>query len=173
MVDYPALRKDSADLLGTEVTAAGLFVIDIGWVKPAAGGLAGALAGDVAATAIGLDGGLAEGLTEGAAHVAGKHAVYQGAADAAGITPVMVLAVTSDEFVLMDWLGNVRSGTGPTTVFARFPRATSSVTSTQSGPTRRIVLTEGDVEARIQCTLGLFAPGKAEMRQVLVALGTE
>ncbi len=173
MVDYPALRSDSAALLSTDVTAAGLFVIDIGWVAPAAGGVTGAVAGDVAATALGLDGGLADGLAQGAGYVAGQHAVYQGAADAAGVTPVMVLAVTPIEFVLMGWQGNIRSGSGPATVFARFPRATSTVTSTKSGPTRHIVLTEGSVEAKIRCNLGLFAPGKKEMREVLSALGVD
>jgi hypothetical protein len=85
----------------------------------------------------------------------------------------MVLAVTADEIVLMDWQGNVRSGTGPTTVFARFPRATATVTSTRSGPEWRIVLSQGDVEARIQCNLGLLAPGKTEQHAVLAALGVE
>ena len=173
MVDYVALRNDSSSLLGTPVTAAGLFVIDIGVVKPMAGGVAGAVAGDAALGALGVDSALASGLVEGVGFVGAKHAVYQGSADAAGVTPVMVLAVTADEIVLMDWKGNVRSGTGPTTVFARFPRATSTITSTKTGPTRRIVLAESDIEAKIQCNIGWLAPGKKEMRAVLAALGVE
>jgi len=173
MVDYVALRNDSSALLGTPVVCAALFVIDIGFIKPAAGGMAGAMGGEAAMGLLGVDNTLIDGLAGGAGYVAGQHAVYQGAADAAGVTPVMVLAVTDAEIVLMDWDGNVRWGTGPTKVFARFPRATSTVTSTKSGPTRHVVLTESDVEAKIRCNLGLLASGKKEMRAVLAAIGVE
>ena len=69
MVDYVALRNDSSSLLGTPVTAAGLFVIDIGVVKPMAGGVAGAMAGDAALEALGVDSALASGLVEGVGFV--------------------------------------------------------------------------------------------------------
>ena len=173
MVDFAALRPDSSSLLGLPVSAASLFVIDIGFLKPLAGGMAGAIGGEVASGMLGVDDSLLGGLASGAGYVAGQHAVYQGAADAAGVTPVMVLAVTETEFVLMDWNGNVRSGSGPTKVFARFPRSTSTVTSTKSGPNRHIVLTESNVEAKIRCNLGLLSPGKTETREVLAALGVE
>ena len=85
----------------------------------------------------------------------------------------MVLAVTADEVVLMDWTGNVRSGSGPTRVFARFSRSAATITSRKSGPTRHVELVQDGVEAKVQCTLGLLAPGKREMRQVLGLLGAE
>jgi hypothetical protein len=171
MVDYAALRTDSAALIGKPVTAAALFVIDIGWAAPLAGGMAGSVAADAATDALGIGNPLVDGLAAGAGLAAGRHAVYQGSADAAGLTPVMVLATTSDEFVLMDWDGNVRSGTGPTTVFARFSRADAAVTSTRSGTTHHVELAQDGVTAKIQCTLGLLSPGKAETHQVLTELG--
>ena len=83
----------------------------------------------------------------------------------------MVLAVTNDEYVLMDWNGNVRWGTGPNTVFARFQKSEATVTDTVSGPTHHLALKQGDVEIKVQCTRGLFASGKKEMRELLAALG--
>lgn len=171
MVDYTAVQQSSATLLGVPVTAAGLFVIDIGRIKPTAGGVAGAVAADAGLSAFGFDDPITQGLAAGAGFGAGQHAVYQASADAAGLTPVMVLAITADEYVLMDWNGNLRSGTGPTKVFARFSRAAAKVTASKSGVTHRVVLTQDDVEAKIQCNLGLLAPGKKELRAVLAELG--
>jgi len=172
MVDHTALRADSARLLGAEVLAAGLFVIDIGRLGPTAAGVAGA-AGAEAVSSVLVDSALVDGLASGAGYVAGRHAAYRGAADREGVTPVMVLAVTAGEVALMDWSGNVRSGTGPTKVFARFSRSAASITSRRSGPTRHIELTQDGVQARVQCTLGLLAPGKREMREVLALLGAD
>jgi hypothetical protein len=56
-------------------------------------------------------------------------------------------------------------------VFARFSRTAAKVTSSKSGVTYRIVLAQDDVEAKIQCNLGLLAPGKKELRAVLAELG--
>ena len=171
MVDFSALRADSAAVLGAPVSAAGLFVIDIGRVAPTAGAIAGAVAADAATSLLGVADPITDGLAAGAGAAAGRHAVYQGAADAAGVTPVMVLAVTADEIVLLDWHGNVRSGTGPTQVLARFSRSIAAVASTRSGPTHHIVITQDGVTANVECTLGLLSPGKAEMHAVLDALG--
>jgi uncharacterized spore protein YtfJ len=173
MVDFAALRSDTTALLGAPVTAAGVFVIDIGRVAPAAGGTAGALAADAATSMLGIADPITDGLAAGAASGAARHAVYEGAASAAGVTPVMVLAVTDADIVLLDWHGDVRSGTGPTEVFARFARDAATVTSTRSGPTRHIVLTQGEVTARVQCTLGLLSPGKSEIHAVLAELGID
>jgi hypothetical protein len=173
MVDYAALRADTAALVGEPVTAAALFVIDIGWAAPLAGGVAGSVAADAAADALGVGNPLVDGLAAGAGLAAGRHAVYQGSADAAGLTPVMVLATTADEIVLLDWHGDVRSGSGPTTVFARFSRAGAAVTSSRSGTTHHVELVQDGVTAKVQCTLGLLSPGKAETRQVLDELGAD
>jgi hypothetical protein len=173
MVDYPALRSDTTALLGSQVTAAGVFVIDIGRLAPTAGGLAGAVAADAATSLLGVDDPIVDGFAAGAAHGAAQHAVYAGAAAASGVTPVMVLAVTDAEIVLLDWHGDVRSGTGPTQVFARFDRDAATVTSTRSGPTRHIVITQDEVTAHVQCTVGLLSAGKAEMHAVLAALGVD
>lgn len=171
MVDFAALRSDSSTLLGQPVQAAALVVLDIGRVAPTAGGVAGAVAGDAASSLVGLDNTLVDGLATGVGFVGGKHAVYQGAADASGLTPVMVLAVTNDEYVLMNWDGNVRWGTGPSTVFARFLKSEATVTDTTSGPTHHLVLRQGDVEIKVQCNAALFSPGKKETRELLSALG--
>ena len=173
MVDFAALRTDSSALLGAPVTAAGVFVIDIGRAAPLAGGLAGAVAADAATSLLGVGDPLLDGAASGAAYAAGRHAVYQGAAEAAGVTPVMVLAVTDDDIALLDWHGDIRSGTGPTTVLARFSRASATVTSTTSGPTHHLVLEQDGVTAHVQCTLGLLSPGKAETHAVLAALGVD
>jgi len=170
MVDYAALTDTSAKVLGVPVTAAGLFVIDIGRIKPTAGGVAGAVAADAGLSAFGFDDPITQGLAAGAGFGAGQHAVYQASADAAGLTPVMVLAITADEYALLDWNGNLRSGSGPTKVFARFSRTLATATSSKSGVTHRVVLTQDDVEAKIQCNLGLLAPGKKELRAVLAEL---
>ena len=171
MVDYAALTESSARVLGVPVTAAGLFVIDIGRIKPTAGGIAGAVAADAGLSAFGIDDPITQGLAAGAGFGVGQHAVYQASAENAGVTPVMVLAVTADEYVLMDWNGNLRSGSGPTKVFARFSRTLATATSSKSGVTHRVVLIQEDVEAKIQCNLGLLAPGKKELRAVLAELG--
>ena len=173
MVDFSALRTDSTAVAGAPVTAAGLFVIDIGQAAPIAASIAGAAAADAATSLLGVADPLTDGLAAGAGAAAGRHAVYQGSADAAGVTPVMVLAVTTDEIVLLDWEGNVRSGTGPTQVLARFSRSVATVSSTRSGPTRHIVITQDGVTAHVQCTLGLLSSGKAEMHEVLEALGVD
>jgi hypothetical protein len=173
MVDYAALRSDSARLLGSPVSAAGLVVLDVGRLAPAAGGIAGGLAAEAATTVLGAGDPLTDGLAAGAGHAAGQHAVYQGAAHDAGVTPVMVLAVGETTVALLDWTGDVRSGRGPTTVFARFDRDRAAVTSTRSGPTRHLVLDQDGVQARVQCTLGLLSAGKTEMRALLDALGVD
>ena len=173
MVDYAALRADSAHLLDAPVTAAGLVVLDVGRLAPASGGMAGGLAAESAVSVLGVGDPITDGLAAGAGHAAGQHAVYQSAADAAGVTPVMVLAVTEHELALLDWRGDVRSGTGPTLVLARFARDRATVSSTKSGPTRHLVLAQDGVEARVQCTLGLLSAGKAEMHGLLDALGVD
>ena len=172
MVDNAALRKDSEALLGSPVQAAALFVIDIGRLAPTVGGITGAVVAD-SVTELITDNLLADGLAQGVGYVAGRHAVYASAAGAAGLTPVMILAVTDEFFSLLDWNGNVRSGTGPTMVFARFERANVQVSASKSGPTHHITLTQGDVSIKVQCNLGLLAPGKKEMRDVLAALGVQ
>jgi len=172
MIDYDALRTDSAALIGSPVTAAGLFVIDIGFIAPTAGGVAGAVAGSTAASVL-IDNPLADGLAAGIGFDVARHAAYQGAADAAGVTPVMVLAVTAHEIVLMDWDGNVRAGSGPTRVFARFSRADATVTSSKTGTTHHVEIGQDGVTAKIQVTLGLLSPGKDATRQVLTELGAD
>jgi hypothetical protein len=58
-------------------------------------------------------------------------------------------------------------------VFARFERANAQVSASKSGPTHHITLTQDDVSINVQCNLGLLAPGKKEMRDVLAALGVQ
>lgn len=170
MVDFPALRAGSAALLGAPVEAAGLFVLDIGRVVPTVAMMGGAAVVD-AVTDLVTEDPLTAGIARGVGGVTGKHAAYAAAASTAGLTPVMVLAVTADEVALLDWSGNVRSGTGPTRVFARFPRATGIVEASASGVTRHITLRDGGSQVRVQCTLGLLSPGKSEMRRILGLLG--
>lgn len=157
------LRDAATQLVGADVVAAGVFSCDVG-VLPLGAGAAG---GAVAADAVGMT----NPALEGVGAVAGMHAAHEVAARAQGLTGIMLIAVTSNDVVLMDWNGNAAWGTGPTRELARFSRKTTEMTAGRRGVNRLVTLQDGQREAKISGSLGWLSSGKQGKRDVLAALG--
>lgn len=94
-------------------------------------------------------------------------------AAAEGLTGVMLVAVTADAVVLMDWHGTSASGTGPTKVLASFARAETQISGHRLGATHKVTLTSPEREATISGSMGLLSSGKEGKHDVLEALGVE
>jgi hypothetical protein len=160
------LREAAATYLGTPVEAAGIFAADVSIVARAAGGAAASAAAD----AVGLgDAPLAEGL----AAAAGMRMAQEAGAAAQGLTGVMLVAVTTDDIVLMDWHGTSASGTGPTEVLVSFNRAVTQISAHNVGATKKVTLTDSTRQAKISGSVGLLSSGKEGKRDVLRALHAE
>ena len=160
------LRAAAAAFLGVDVQAAGIFAAEVSIWKRAAGGAAASTAADT----LGLGG---SPMVDGVAAAAGMRIAQEAGAAAEGLSAVMLVAVTSDAIVLMDWHGNSASGTGPTKVLATFARAVTLVSFTRMGATHKVTLTSPERAATISGSLGLLSSGKEGKRDVLAALGAE
>lgn len=160
------LRAAAAAFLGVEVQAAGIFAAEVSIWKRAAGGAAASTAAD----SMGLGG---APMADGVAAAAGMRLAQEAGAAAEGLSAVMLVGVTSDAIVLMDWHGTSASGTGPTQVLATFARAETQVSSARIGATHKVTITGPDRTATISGSLGLLSSGKEGKRDVLAALGAE
>jgi hypothetical protein len=163
------LIQRSSQLLGVPVKAAGTFSAGSAIAASIAGGAAGAAIGDAAAD--GVVGELAGGLVAGASAVAGMHAAREVAAAAEGLTPVVLVAVTDDRCVIMDWDGDSGSGTGPTRTLFSFDLASSTITYGEIGVNRKVTLHDDHNTVSFTGALGLLSSGKEGKRDVLKALG--
>jgi hypothetical protein len=85
----------------------------------------------------------------------------------------MLVAVTADAVVLMDWHGTSASGTGPTKVLAAFPLADTKITGHRLGATHKVTLAGPNREATISGGLGLLSSGKEGKLEVLDVLGVD
>jgi hypothetical protein len=163
MTTAAELREDASAFLGTDVQAAGIFAADVSIAVRAAGGAAAATAAD----AVGVGD---SPMADGVAAAAGMRMAQEAGAAAQGLTGVMLVAVTADAVVLMDWNGNSAAGAGPTKVLASFNRAQTTVSATKLGATHKVTLTGPEREATISAGLGLLSSGKEGKRDVLKAL---
>lgn len=160
------LREAAGTFLGKPVAAAGVFAAEVSLLKRAAGGAAASTAADTL--------GLADSpLAGGMAAAAGMRMAQEAGAAAEGLSAVMLVAVTDDAVVLMDWHGTSASGTGPTKVLASFARPDTRISSSRMGATRKVTLANSDREATISGSLGLLSSGKQGKHDVLRALGVE
>lgn len=185
MTSAADLRAAMSAYLGEDVIAAGIFSAGSAIAASIAGGVGGATLGEVAAEvtqeeiaesaveAVGgeVAGTVASGVMSGAAAVAGMHAAREAAAAAEGLTPVVIVAVTSSRYVIGDWQGNAASGSGPTRTLAEFDRARTTLTFDKLGVNRFVTFDDGVTSVRVSGALGLLSSGKEGKRQVLQALG--
>lgn len=172
------LRSLSAAFLGVHVEAAGIFSAGSAIGASIVGAVGGATVAEVAMhqteelVTDQVVGDIAGGLISGVSAVAGMHVAREVAAAAEGLTPVLLIALTSDRIVLMDWHGTSASGTGPTRELVSFPRATTQMTFGRLGVNRKVTFDDGVQTASITGALGWLSSGKEGKRDVLRGLGS-
>ena len=172
------LRSLSASFLGTDVEAAGIFSAGSAIGASIVGAVGGATVAEVAMhqteefVTDQVVGDIAGGLISGASAVAGIHVAREAAAAAEGLTPVLLVALTADRIVLMDWHGNSASGTGPTRELVSFPRSTTQITFGRIGVNRKVTFDDGVKTSAITGALGWLSSGKEGKRDVLRGLGS-
>ena len=172
------LRSLSAAFLGTDVEAAGIFSAGSAIGASIVGAVGGATVAEVAMhqTEVFVTdqvvGDIAGGLISGASAVAGIHVAREAAAAAEGLTPVLLVALTADRIVLMDWHGNSASGTGPTRELVSFPRSTTQITFGRIGVNRKVTFDDVVKTSAITGALGWLSSGKEGKRDVLRGLGS-
>ena len=172
------LRALSAGFLGVDVEAAGIFSAGSAIGASIIGAVGGATVAEVAMhqteefVTDQVVGEVAGGVLSGASAVAGMHAAREAAAAAEGLTPVLLVAQTSDRIFLMDWHGNSASGTGPTRELVSFPRSTTQLTFGRIGANRKVTFDDGVKTTSITGALGWLSSGKEGKRAVLRGLGS-
>ena len=172
------LRDLSAAFLEVDVEAAGIFSAGSAIGASIVGAVGGATVAEVAMhqteelVTDQVVGDVAGGLISGVSAVAGMHVAREAAAAAEGLTPVLLVALTSDRIVLMDWHGNSASGTGPTRELISFPRATTQMTFGRVGANRKVTFDDGVKTTSITGALGWLSSGKEGKRDVLRGLGS-
>lgn len=129
MTDPQVVTAAASRFLGMPVEAAAVFGLQ---TLPEAmlGATAGGLAGDLLSPD-------SSGLGGAVGAAAGAAAARQAAASSEGLAVRMVLAVTEDAFVLLDWSGDACSRE-----FMRFDRSTAHVTVSKFGLERHVRLTD-------------------------------
>jgi len=172
------LRSLSAAFLGTDVEAAGIFSAGSAIGASIVGAVGGATVAEVAMhqteefVTDQVVGDIAGGLISGASAVAGIHVAREAAAAAEGLTPVLLVALTADRIVLMDWHGNSASGTGPTRELVSFPRSTTQITFGRIGVNRKVTFDDGVKTSAITGAFSWLSSGKEGKRDVLRGLGS-
>lgn len=172
------LRALSTGFLGVDVEAAGIFSAGSAIAASIAGAVGGTTVAEIAMhqteefvtdQAVGE---VAGSVLSGASAVAGMHVAREAAAAAEGLTPVLLVALTPDRIVLMDWHGNSASGTGPTRELVSFPRSTTQLTFGRIGANRKVTFDDGVKTTSITGALGWLSSGKEGKRDVLRGLGS-
>ena len=172
------LRDLSPAFLGVDVEAAGIFSAGSAIGASIVGAVGGATVVEVAmrqteeVVTDQVVGDMAVGLISGATAVASMHVAREAAAAAEGLTPVLLIALTSDRIVLLDWHGSAASGTGPTRELISFPRATTQMTFGRVGATRKVTFDDGVKTTSITGALGWLTSGMEGKRDVLRGLGS-
>ncbi len=172
------LRALSAGFLGVDVEAAGIFSAGSAIGASIIGAVGGATVAEVAMhqteefVSDQVVGEVAGGVLSGTSAVAGMQVAREAAAAAEGLTPVLLVALTSDRIVLMDWHGNSASGTGPTRELVSFPRSTTQLTFGRIGANRKLTFDDGVKTTSITGALGWLSSGKEGKRDVLRGLGS-
>lgn len=181
MTSEADLISRSSSLLGVPVHAAGNFSAGSAIAASIAGAVGGATVGEIAlhqvqeaVTEEAIDsvaGSVAGGMVAGASAVAGMHVAREAAASAEGLTPVLLVAVTDDRCVIMDWDGDAGSGDGPHRVLFSFVLADSTLSYDRIGVNRKVTITDAERSVSFTGALGLLSSGKEGKRDVLKALG--
>lgn len=172
------LRALSAGFLGVDVESAGIFSAGSAIGASIIGAIGGATVAEVVVhqteefVTEQVVGEVAGGVISGASTLAGMHVAREAAAAAEGLTPVLLVALTSDRIVLMDWNGNSASGTGPTRELVSFPRSTTQVAFGRIGANRKVTFDDGSKSVSITGALGWLSSGKEGKRDVLRGLGS-
>jgi len=181
MTSEADLIQRSSTFLGAHVEEAGIFSAGSAIGASIAGAVGGSTLGEIAlhqivegtsADAIGEVAGVPiEGLIEGGAAVAGMRVARHAAAAAEGLTPVVLVAVTADRCVILDWDGDARSGTGPTRLLFDFILTDTTITYDKIGVNRKVTLSDAEKTVSFTGALGLLSSGRKGKRDVLHALG--
>ena len=177
MVNASKLERECSSLLkGNTVLATGLLVIHANYTKAPkteAEKQAEFTADVVDVLTDGPVADIVEGITVlRTTHTANqkRHQVYKQEARKQGLTPVMICAVTKRTIYLFDWNGNVRSGTGPSTVLLEFDRSTAVVTVRNELTVKDITISGGGCSVRTQINFGLLSPNKPMNRKLVKEL---
>lgn len=175
------LEQAAGRVLGKNVLAAGIFSPKSMIAAGVAGAVGGATAAEIVThqvtegiveeVADSIAGPIAGGAASAAGAYAGIHAAKEVAAAAEGLTPVILVAITDDEFVIMDWHGNSASGTGPTRRLVAFNKEKTTLEFGKIGANRTVTFNDGTKRVAISGALGLLSSGKASKRKVLQILG--
>ena len=144
----------AAVLLALPVEAAAVFGLADAPAAVIAGAVAGSAAGSAAADAVGAGG----ALLDGAAAAAGIHAAREVRAESMGLEVRMVLAVTAQDYHLLDWTAG-----RCTRELARFPREATHVQISRFGLSRRVRLDDPTSGAAVELT-GSVSPISSESR---------
>ena len=96
-----------------------------------------------------------------------RHQAYKNEAMKQGLTPVMVCAVTKRKIYLLDWTGNVRSGSGPSKVLLEFDRSSAVVNVRNELTVKDITISDGGCSVRAQINFGLLSPNKPMNRKLV------
>lgn len=181
MTSEADLIRRSADFLGVPVRAAGNFSAGSAIAASIAGAVGGSTVGDIvvhqAEEALteqaveSIAGDVAGGLVTGAATVAGMHAAREVAASAEGLTPVLLVAVTDDRCVIMDWDGDAGSGDGPHRILYSFLLADATLEFDRIGVNRKVTISDASASVSFTGALGLLSSGKEGKHDVLHLLG--
>lgn len=157
------LRSLASTFLGTPVSAAAVVACDVSVFIRAAGGSAASSAAD----AVGLgDSAVVDGVTT----AAGMRMAQEAAAQAQGLTGAMLIAITDERIVLLDWDGNSARGTGPSRELASFAKADTRIEASTFGATRKVALVGPDRTVHFSAGVGWLSSGKAASKEVLKAL---
>jgi hypothetical protein len=163
-VSRPAeLVRLAGEHLQAPVLAAGIFGLQDNYGAITLGGIVGSTAADAAADVVGAAG---SPLATGIGAAAGIHGAREANAAAQGLTVRMLVAVTEIEIVVMEWHDDA-----PGRTLATFDRATSHVTVTKFGASRRVTLaTPAGQELHLTGSTGFLSSEAAADKTVLALL---
>jgi len=179
MVNAQALQVETSEFLNKKVLAVGIFDVSLNAGKrtlaPVAAGVAtyfgtraiekktgkGEKTGSkVLAAAVGVAGTV--GTSKLITHVDAKKS---------GLTPIMIVAVTSAKIYLLDWKGSHNKGTGPTKILMEFSRRQATIKNRTRGMVHHTIeIKEGSDSAKIECNLGATHSNKKMNREVIEML---
>jgi len=171
-------QEDVKKFLETSVLYHGVFDVHLSFSKrtlaPAAAGIAAYVGTKFAEKKVKGEekvslGGkfLAAGV--GAAGAFGTRVVmYKTAAEKDGLTPIMIVAITKDSIVLMDYDSKTN---GPTRILFDFNKAECTIKSSKRGLKNHIFeISQEESEAKIECDLGLMSTHRKENKEVIEQL---
>jgi len=176
MVNHQQLQKASSEFLNKKILAVGIFDVSLSVgkrnVAPAAAGVATYVGTRFAEKKMGKADKSGSKVVAAAVGVAGAVGTSKliKTADAVknGLTPIMIVAVTSGKIYLLNWIGTHNMGKGPTKVLMEFSRNYAKIETKTRGLVHHTVeITEGDKSVKIECNMGATHSNKEMNRQVI------